>query len=1023
MKNIATGVVTAFVLACSPALAQLPAIMQDQPILFVTRKQYAADHHNTHTMFPAEANEYNIGSYTGGGSALKVYDPASGSTSTILDAGADGVIRDPCVHFDGERIVFAWRKSAAGFYHIYEIRSDGSGLRQLTSLDGVDDIDPIYLPDDDIIFSSGREPKYVMCNRHLSYNLYRMNSDGSNILQIAKSTLFEGHPSLMPDGRIMYDRWEYVDRNFGDAQGLWVTDPEGTGHAIYYGNNTSSPGGVIDGHAVPGTQLAICTFTSCHDRPWGAIALIDHRLARDGADAVVRTWPALNPIESWVYNNGSIGSVTNAYDKFKSVSPKHEDPFPVVDPATGIGGRYFLCSRDTGGGHMAIYLLDAETGGATLVHNEGSGSLGCFDPMPLVPTPRPNDVTVHRKYDDTPGRFYVMDVYEGTHMQGINRGDVKWLRVVESPEKRFFNHQGWLGQGFEGPGVNWDSFETKRILGTVPVEEDGSAHFLAPPNTFLFFQLLDENKMMIQSMRSGTVIQPGESQGCIGCHDNRGNAPHYPGSQMPLAFQRDPDTLDGWLGEPAKDFNYLAEVQPVFDAKCTTCHDYGGDPPVLAGDKGVYFNASYAALYSAFFSGSQWGYTGAVGAGPAAIQAPKAWGSHKSKLIETVRNGHEGVSLSAEELERLVTWIDLNGVYYPSYASNFPNNPGGRSPLTGSQLNSINSLTGKSVYDIGNTIKKIGEQISFDRPASSPCLIGVTGSNYTNALALIEQGKSTLESVTRADMSNFAMNAAIDLWREDKYQYRLQREEMNRAAMAGGGLVYDSQGLLAVAQLPPEGMDGISSRIHGDVLYSGGDVPVDITVAWGTFDGGDELTGWEYSELAGTYGLGNFDYLLQDLTPGQPLFYRIFGQSAEGSTSTHASTPFDTRSLIDLDGDGMADWWEEDRFGGTDTAAADDDWDGDGQSNVAEYRCGTDPTNPQSCLRITAFERQANRNFLLQWQSSDKVDYTIWTSPDLVDWSPEPGHEPATAPLNEIDIDPAGNDTHFFRIEGQHRER
>lgn len=1018
MKIRLRPLLLASLLVAAPAAAQLPQVVQDQPILFVTRHQYASDHHNTHTMFPAEPNETgNKSKYSGGGSALKVYNPSTGATTTILDAGPDGVIRDPCVHFDGKRIVFSWRQSRDTFYHIWEIRSDGTGLRQLTALSGVDDIDPIYLPDDDIIFSSGREPKYVMCNKHLSHNLYRMNPDGSNILQISKSTLFEGHPSLMPDGRIMYDRWEYVDRNFGDAQGLWVMDPEGTGHAIYYGNNTSSPGGVLDGQAVPGTQWTICTFSSCHDRPWGAIALIDHRLARDGRNAVLRTWPA--GLESWVYNSGSIGAIPSSFDQFRSVSPKHEDPFPVVDPATGLGGRYFLCSRDTGGGHMAVYLLDAETSGATLVHDEGSGSLGCFDPMPLVPTPVPNDVTVHRKYDDSPGRFYVMDVYAGTHMAGINRGDAKWLRVIESPEKRYYSSATWSAQGIEAPGVNWNSFETKRVLGTVPVEADGSAHFLAPPNTFLYFQLLDENMMMLQSMRSGTVIQPGESQGCIGCHDDRGTAPHYPGSQMPLAFRRDPDTLDGWLGQPSEDFNYLTEVQPVFDAKCVSCHDFGGDLPVLAGDKGVYFNASYADLYRLSFSGSQWGYTGVVGAGPAAIQPPKAWGSHKSTLIETVRNGHEGVSLNNEELQRLITWIDLNGVYYPSYASNFPANAGGRSPLSNGQLNTINSLTGKNVYNV----KGAGEQISFDRPEESPCLDGVTGSNYDQALALIQQGKATIDTVTRADMPNFIMQSSIDLWREDKYQYRLQREKMSQAAMAGGGKVYDWQGLLAVAQLPPEGVDGVSTRIRGDVLYSGNNAPVDITVAWGPSDGGDELSSWQFSEPAGTYGVENFDYLLQDLTPGQPLFFRLFAQSTAASTSSHQSTAFDTRSLIDLDGDGMADWWEEAHFGGGNVALASDDWDGDGSNNAAEYTCGTDPTDPASCLQAIAFTPNAPGRYLLRWQSVDKVDYEIWRSPDLSSWTRMTGTYPATPPHNEVEIDPAGTTTRFFRIGGQHRER
>ena len=407
-----------------------------------------------------------------------------------------------------------------------------------------------------------------------------------------------------------------------------------------------------------------------------------------------------------------------------------------------------------------------------------------------------------------------------------------------------------------------------------------------------------------------------------------------------------------------------------------------------------------------------------VGAGPAAIQQPRAWGSHKSKLIATIRAGHHDVSLSAAELERLTTWIDLNGVYYPSYASNFPNNEAGRSPLTGSQINSINSLTGRNVRNV----KGLGEQVSFDRPASSPCLAGVTGSNRTQALAIIEQGKTTIETTTRADMPNFTMQTAMDLWRENKYQYRLQRERMSRAAIAAGGKVFDSQGLLGIAQLPPEGVDGISARIHGEVFFDGG-VPVDVTLAWGAGDGGNDLSGWQFNQRVGTLGTGRFDYLLDGLTPGQPLFYRLFAQSAEGTVSTYLTTGFDTRSLIDLDGNGMADGWEALHFGGTGIAAPHGDWDHDGMTNLEEYFAGTDPADPQSRLSIISLVPQPDSSLRLRWQSADKVDYEIWRSPNLTDWTRMPGLHPATPPCNEIEIDPAGHPSYFFRIGGQHRER
>ncbi|MCG8336243.1 MAG: hypothetical protein MJE63_17185, partial [Proteobacteria bacterium] len=208
--------------------------------------------------------------------------------TTLLETKT-GLIRDPEVHFDGKKIIFSMRRDINDSYHIYEINADGTGLRQLTHAWGVDDIDPLYLADDTIVFSSSREPKYCMCNKHIMCNLFKMGSDGENIHQIGKSTLFEGHSSLLPDGRIVYDRWEYVDRNFGDAQGLWTVNPDGTNHAVYWGNNTNSPGGVLDPRAVPGTQLFLATFSSCHDRPWGAIALVDRRLGLDGKEPVVQT--------------------------------------------------------------------------------------------------------------------------------------------------------------------------------------------------------------------------------------------------------------------------------------------------------------------------------------------------------------------------------------------------------------------------------------------------------------------------------------------------------------------------------------------------------------------------------------------------------------------------------------------------------------------------------------------------------------------------------------------------------------
>jgi len=746
-------------------------LVSGRPILYVVRRQYRADHHNTATMFVT--GEINTRSFTGGG-ALRCIELASGAVRTLVESER-GVIRDPEVSFDGRRVVFAMRRDINDDYHIYEVNADGSGLRQLTSAAGVADFDPVYLPDGSIVFSSTREPKYCMCNRHIMGNLFRMDGDGANIHQIGKSTLHEGHSAVLPDGRIIYDRWEYVDRNFGDAQGLWTVNPDGTNHCVYWGNNTWSPGAAIDARAIPGTELVMCVFSSCHDRPWGALAVIDRRLGIDGREGVVRTWPsdAIELVREKGPRPGAYG-----FDNFKRVNPKYEDPYPLSE-------KYFLCSRMTGKGEMmGIYLLDV-FGNEILLHAEEPG---CFDPMPLGPRSRPPVIPSRRDFENEVGYLYVTDVYHGTHMAGVKRGAVKYLRVVESPEKRFWTHPSWGGQGVHCPAMNWHSFENKRILGTVPVEEDGSAYFEVPSDRFVYFQLLDADKMMIQSMRSGTIVQSGERTGCSGCHEGRCSAPPEPGREMPLALQRAPSKLRGWYGE-ARLFSYIKEVQPVFDEHCVSCHDYGkkaGEKLVLARDRTNTFNASYNELWRK-------GYIKAIGAGPSDIQPAYSWGSHASKLVEVIRAGHEQVKLSKSEFERIVTWIDINGPYYPRYASAYPNNLAGRCPLDDGQLKRLAELTGVAFSKLASHNRNAGPQVSFDRPELSPCLgrfKDKSDARYVEALEIIRSGREMLARRPRADMPGFRP-CAVDEARQRKYAKRRQIELRNREAIRTGRKFYD----------------------------------------------------------------------------------------------------------------------------------------------------------------------------------------------------------------------------------------
>ena len=779
-------------------------LLTARPIVFVTRAQYRSHYHAIDTLFhTGELNWDRRKMHADGfdpGGAMKTIDLATGKVTVLLEA-RDGLIRDPDVHFDAKRIVFAMRRKKTEDYHIWEIAADpstglragGTGLKQLTSLAGVSDFDPIYLGDDSIVFASTREPKYNMCSRDHAANLYRMGSDGSNIRRITRNTLFDNHPALLPDGRILYARWEYVDRNFGDAHSVWVVNPDGTNQAIYWGNNTASPAAVFNQHIIPGTKQILCILGPHHDKLRGAMAIIDRRLGMDGRKPVVRIWPA-----------GAIKLVRAGgrfdCDSFARFRPKYEDSWPLNDPSTGLGaGKYFLCARTIGkGDRTGIFLVDV-FGNELMLHTEGQG---CFDPIPIATRKRPPIQPDRRDFKGAHGLVHLQNVYRGTHMEGVRPGSIKYLRVIESPPKKTWSGGSWGGQGYEAPGMNWHDFTAKKILGDVPVEADGSAYFEAPSDTFIFFQALDADKMMVQSMRSGTVVQSGETQSCIGCHEDRLKTDPAAASGVTAAGKRAPSKLTGWYG-PARAFSYMREVQPVFDKHCLKCHDFGKKAArklILAGDRNPYFNASYIDLWI-------WRrkLVKLIGGGPAEIQQAFSWGSHPSKLSQVIRTKpgkHKDLKLSREDAERINTWLDLNGPYYPYYTCAYPDSQSGRSPIPASEMRKLCGLTALRYGSLANNGRGERAQISFERPELSPCLARIKGGKGTlahaQALAIIKTGAEALKKTPRCDMEGFVPCEA-DRKRLEKFDYLYKIEKRYRRAIRDGKKLYDRD----VAATPP----------------------------------------------------------------------------------------------------------------------------------------------------------------------------------------------------------------------------
>ena len=792
-------------------------LVSDRPILFVVRHR---DRSGTH--------EY-LGSHTfmRHGSALKLLDVKTGKTKTLV-ANPNGVIRSPCIHFDGKRVLFAMNKGRSNF-HIFEITTAPAGraalgaykVKQLTRASDVSDVDPIYLPDGSIVFASSRDRKRVPCDTQLVPQLFRMTATGANIHQITRSLVHENQVSLMPDGRILYSRWDYVDRNFADGHGFWVANPDGTDQAIVWGNNTAHPSAGWNARVIPGSRRLVCILGTHHDCLGGALAVLDPGRAIDGYPSVVRTWPASvkerfrklekldmarekkrhpavwKALETWpekalrlAHEDANI-RIHRWEDALGNVKPWYDTPWPLSDPGAVAAGKYFLCARASKRRENGTMWLVDVFGNEIEVHREAPG---CYSPMPLTPRRKPTVMAPRRDYGNGDGYFYVRDVYIGTHMKGVKRGGVKHLRVIEVPDKVGLSGGYWNCLGSQSPAVNWSDFNTKRILGAVPVAEDGSAHFAAPSDRFLYFQLLDADGMMIQSMRSGTSIHSGETLGCVGCHESRLQTDSVSGLKpLPSSMRRKPSKLAPWYG-PTRRYSYVKEVQPVLDRHCLKCHDFGkkgAKKVILSGDRTLSFNFSYVELWHK-------GYVGAIGAGPAGHLTPYSWGSHASKLIGHLRKGHQKVKLNAEEFDRLITWVDLNGPYYPTTCST--GGAGGRSAL---KLGRILSPAKLRIEEVFRAEFFKGPMFNLDRPELSPYLSKIDKSNprYGMLLEALREGAKRVKERPRGDVMEGLVPHAGDrysLAHRKKYRrYELQVRQAIRQGreLRDADLVKDSTGV------------------------------------------------------------------------------------------------------------------------------------------------------------------------------------------------------------------------------------
>ncbi len=549
------------------------------------------------------------------------------------------------LHFDARRLMFT-SNNAKGSYRVYELdlEKPAEPVREIAQIpdDDVDNYAGCWLADDNVIFLSTATMIGVPCVRGSSYigNLYRADpSDASTIRRLTFDQEHNWCPTLLSDGRVMYLRWEYTDLPHFVSRILFTMNPDGTGQRALYGSNSYWPNSMFFARPIPDDPRHFATVVSGHHDTsrMGELVVIDPALGRFEADGVVQRVPGRGkPVKPIIA------------DRLVSDSwPKFLHPYP-------LGGNYLLVSCQPDAQALwGIYLVDLFDN-ITLIREEPGQAL--LEPLLLQPTPRPS-VLPSQIQPGKPALVKIVDVYTGPGLAGIPRGTVKALRVISYS----FSYRDMGGQvdrvGLDGP---WD---VKRILGTVPVAEDGSAYFEVPANTPVAFQPLDANGRALQLMRSWITVMPGELQSCAGCHEtqNSGSGPR----QRMAAVERAPAQITPWYG-PARGFSFNREVQPVLDRSCVPCHN-GKDPKLIdftlrpdarAGSASAAYNneAHFPPAYLALRAYVR----GHTMESDMHLLMPCEFNASTTELVRLLEAGHHGVKLDAEAWDRINTWIDLN---------------------------------------------------------------------------------------------------------------------------------------------------------------------------------------------------------------------------------------------------------------------------------------------------------------------------------------------------------------------------
>ncbi|MCP4396375.1 MAG: hypothetical protein GY801_03555, partial [bacterium] len=480
----------------------------DRPLLFIKRYSYKGIHiYDTFYKWPAGY----AGNGQGIGGIYILENPWASrdqwNIRTVIDGTTEGglgngVYSHPDISYDCSKIIFCYKATANGSTMIYEIDIDGSNLRRLTDptsclaeykgrKHGIHDISPTYMPDGRIVFLSTRPAGLVPCANEGVSVLHVMNADGSDIHPISVNSETEFDPMVLPDGRIIYGRWEYIDKTALTVQSLWTVNPDGSNETAMYGNNMVFPEAILDPRPVLGTGLIAVTLAKHNASPRGAIAMIDPTVGKNDPAAIFNFENKTNP----------------TYDLGNSC-----EPYPLSKDVVIYSGRA------KGARHNSITMMNRNGWQITLLSDP---KISLHAPMLVKPrSSRQMPQFVDRTKKT--GNLYVQNVYDG--LKGVKPGEAKWLRIIEESSRVSASPDGTpYNQTFSISAAL--AFSAKIYHGMVPIHEDGSVYFEVPSGRAIFFQVLDKDKRLLQSMRTFIQAAPGTTRSCIGCHEKKTNAP------------------------------------------------------------------------------------------------------------------------------------------------------------------------------------------------------------------------------------------------------------------------------------------------------------------------------------------------------------------------------------------------------------------------------------------------------------------------------------------------------------------